>query len=303
MNSSLLYLTTVMIWGSTFYAIKFQLGLVDPLVSVAYRFMLAGLLLLGFCRLTGMKLNFSFRSHLMMLLQGLALFGINYWLMYQSTAVLTSGLIALTFSTIVMMNIVNSALFLKAPIRKEVVAGGLLGLIGIALVFQPADGSAALNSTTFQALCVVLLGTYFASLGNITSAHNQKQGLPVIQTNAFGMSYGGIAMLLIAVASDKPLQFDLSPGYIASLLYLSLFRSIIAFGCYLTLVGRIGADKAAYCTLLFPIVALQLSTLLEGYQWSPQALVGMGLVLLGNLIVLVSPQQLKLLQRRWLARI
>ncbi|MEH6472527.1 MAG: EamA family transporter [Halopseudomonas sp.] len=302
MNNSLLYLTTVMIWGSTFYVIKFQLGLVDPLVSVAYRFILAGVLLLVFCRLRGMALAFSAKEHLFMLLQGLSLFGINYWLMYQGTAHLTSGLIALTFSTIVMMNIVNSAVFLGAPVRKEVVIGGVLGLLGITLVFQPSDAGFELSGLALQALLIVLVGTYCASLGNITSARNQRQGLPVIQTNAFGMSYGGIAMLLIALLSDKPLAFDTSLPYIGSLLYLSVLGSIIAFGCYLTLVGRIGADKAAYTTLLFPIVALQISTLLEGYQWSASGLMGIGLVLLGNLIILISPQQLRQLQQRWLAK-
>lgn len=302
MHSSLLYLTTVMIWGSTFYAIKFQLGLVDPLVSVGYRFMLAGILLLGFCRLTGINLRFSLRAHLFMLLQGLSLFGINYWLMYQSTAHLTSGLIALAFSTIVMMNIVNSALLLGAQIRIEVVLGGLLGLLGIGLVFQPAEGSFAFSGQAFQALLIVLLGTYCASLGNITSARNQRDGLPVIQSNAFGMSYGGIAMLLLAASSGKPLTFDPSLSYIGSLLYLSIFGSIIAFGCYLTLVGRIGADKAAYTTLLFPLVALQISTLMEGYHWSNSGLIGIGLVLLGNLIILISPQQLRHLRQRWQAR-
>lgn len=299
MNSTSLYLTTVMIWGSTFYAIKFQLGVVDPLVSVAYRFLLAGLLLLVFCRLTGLRLSFSRREHLFMLLQGLCLFGINYWLMYRSTADLTSGLIALTFSTIVMMNIANGALFLGQPVRREVVVGGLLGLLGIALVFQPAEGNFDFSGTEFQALLVVLLATYYASLGNICSARNQRNQLPVIQTNAFGMSYGGIAMLLIALLSDKPLIFDTSLPYLLSLMYLTLFGSIVAFGCYLTLVGRIGADRAAYATLLFPIVALQISTWLEGYQWTPEGLLGIVLVLVGNLIILVSPQQLRQWHQRW----
>lgn len=299
MNSPLLYLITVLIWGSTFYAIKFQLGMVDPLVSVAYRFILAGLLLLGFCRLSGINLRFKIRAHLMMLLQGLTLFGINYWLVYQGTEHLTSGLIALTFSTIVMMNIVNSALFLGAPVRKEVVAGGILGLIGIGLVFQPAEGDFAWSGLAFQGVLIVLLGTFCASLGNITSARNQSKGLPVIQTNAFGMTYGGIAMLLIALVSGKPLLFDMSLPYVASLLYLAVFGSIIAFGSYLTLVGRIGADRAAYSMLLFPIVALQISTALEGYQWSSTGLIGIGLVLLGNLIILVKPAQIVAWVRLW----
>jgi drug/metabolite transporter (DMT)-like permease len=129
-----------------------------------------------------------------------------------------------------------------------------------------------------------------ASLGNIVAARNQREALPVLQTNAFGMGYGALLMLVIALIAGTPFRFETSPSYIASLVYLAVFGSAIAFGAYLTLLGRIGADRAAYTSLLFPLVALGLSTLVEGYQWNLPALVGVLLVLTGNFLVL---------SRRW----
>lgn len=118
------------------------------------------------------------------------------------------------------------------------------------------------------ALVVALAATYFAPLGNILSARNQLRKLPILQTNALGMGYGAALMLTIASVSGRPMGFDWSLPYVGSMLYMSVFGSIAAFGCYLTLVGRLGAEKAAYASPLFPIVALQLSVWFEDYQWT-----------------------------------
>lgn len=291
MGNTLFYLATVLIWGSTWLAITFQLGVVDPLVSVAYRFVLAALLLLAWCALRGLTLRFDARAHRFMLLQGLLLFGFNYWLIYLSTQHLTSGLIAVLFSTVIVMNIVNGRAFLGSPVQGHVVLGAGLGLAGIALVFWPELAGTALDDDALAGIGFALLGTYLASLGNIVSARNQRNALPVVQSNAWGMAYGGLAMLLLAGAAGKAYLFELTLPYVGSLFYLAVFGSIVAFGCYLTLVGRIGADKAAYAMLLFPVVALQLSVWFEGYQWSAQSLAGVALVLAGNGIILVRPRQ------------
>ncbi len=120
---------------------------------------------------------------------------------------------------------------------------------------------------------------------------NQKVHLPVIQTNAFGMMYGALSMLLVSVIIGKSFSFEISFDNVSSLLYLSIFGSIVAFSCYLTLVGKIGADKAAYVTLIFPIIALILSTIFEGYTWTLYALIGVVFILLGNLLVLKKVKQ------------
>jgi len=137
-----------------------------------------------------------------------------------------------------------------------------------------------------RGLIFCFAATYLASIGNILSARNQKHGLPVVQTNAFGMMYGALLMLGLSWFLGRSFVFELSGVYVGSLVYLAVFGSIIAFGCYLTLVGRIGADRAAYATLIFPVVALVISTVWEGYQWSASAFSGVALILGGNLLLL-----------------
>ena len=286
MKNLFLYATTVLIWGSTWLVITFQLGEVDPILSVAYRFTLASLVLLAYAGLRKANLRFTARQHLFFGLQGVLLFSLNYLLVYLAELRLTSGLVAVIFSMLVFMNILLGALFLGTPVRMNVVIGAMIGLAGISLVFLPELKAFSLQDNGFVGLLLSLGGTLFASLGNIVAARNQREGLPVIQTNAFGMGYGAILMFIIALIAGAPFNFEATPTYIFSLIYLAVFGSVIAFGAYLTLLGKIGADRAGYSSLLFPIVALGLSTLFEGYQWSAPAVAGVLLVLAGNFLVL-----------------
>jgi drug/metabolite transporter (DMT)-like permease len=290
MYNAFLYLVTVLIWGSTWLAIKFQLGIVAPELSIAYRFALAGILLLIFSSIRRLPLRFNWRAHSFIALQGLLLFSLNYFLVYVAEGYLTSGLVAIIFSLIIIMNIILGAIFLRNPILARVVLGAIVGLIGLSLVFWPELISFDLSSGRALGIGLAIIATVSASLGNVVSARNQRQELPVVQTNAFGMLYGSFFMLLLALFRGAQLQVEPTLGYLASLLYLAVFGSVIAFGSYLTLLGRIGLDRAAYVTVLFPIIALLLSTFFEDLQWGLLQLVGIALVLLGNLIVITKFQ-------------
>jgi drug/metabolite transporter (DMT)-like permease len=285
-NILFLYGSTVIIWGTTWLAIKFQLGSVDPMVSVLYRFIAAAVILLVYCKLRGLNMRFRLKDHIFMALQGLVLFSVNYWLIYLAEVHVTSGLVAVIFSSIVFMNMVNGAVLLGSPIRSNVVLGGGIGVLGIVLVFWPQLVSFSLSDKTALGLLLTVVSTFMASLGNIISARHQKYNLPVVQTNAYGMAYGAVIMGVIAIFLGKPFNFEISFPYISSLFYLSLFGTVIAFGCYLKLIGEIGADRAAYATMLFPIVALGISTVYEGYQWAAHNVIGMAIVLIGNWLVL-----------------
>ena len=100
------------------------------------------------------------------------------------------------------------------------------------------------------------------------------------------MFYGALLSAITSLLAGHEFAFDWSPGYVISLAYLSVFGSIVAFGAYLTLLGRIGAHKAGYAMVMFPVVALILSTLFEGLELDWTILVGTLLVLVGNVFVL-----------------
>ena len=285
-NILILYGVTVLIWGTTWLGIKFQLGSVDPMVSVLYRFIAAAMIMMVYCKLARLKMRFRLKDHVFMALQGIFLFSINYWVIYLASVHLTSGLVAVIFSSIVFMNIINGAVLMGSSIRFNVVVGGVIGIAGITIVFWPDISSFSLSDKAAIGIMLTAGGTFMASLGNIISARHQKYELPVIQTNAYGMTYGALIMGIIVIAGCKTFNFDMSFRYVGSLFYLVVFGTVVAFGCYLKLIGKIGADRAAYASMLFPIVALAISTVYEGYQWSAYNIIGMVFVLIGNGLVI-----------------
>jgi drug/metabolite transporter (DMT)-like permease len=283
---NLLYALTVVIWGSSWLGIEFQVGVVAPELSVAYRHALAACVLAGFCLATGRRLRFGPRDHLHMALQGLTLFSLNYFLFYVAALHLTSGLMAVAFSTITVMNILNGALFFGHRVDRRVMLAALSGLAGLGLIFWPEVAGFEFSHEALLGLGLSLLATYSASLGNMVAVRHQRAGLPLVQSNALGMAYGALFAFGLALGHGAPLAFDWSAGYVVSLVWLAVVASVIGFGCYLTLLRKIGADRAAYATVLFPLVALGISTLVEGYRWTIPAVLGVALVLAGNLVVL-----------------
>jgi drug/metabolite transporter (DMT)-like permease len=288
MQNAMYYMITVLIWGSTWLAIKFQLGVVAPEISIAYRFSLSAILLFLFGAVRRLPMKFNWRQHLSIAGQGLFLFSFNYFLVYLAEGYLTSGLVAILFSTIIIANVILGALFLGSPVRRRIVLGAIVGIAGVGIIFYPELSDFDNSGGRGLGVLLTMLSVISASLGNILSAHNQRNNLPVIQTNAFGMAYGAVFMFILAAINGATLTFDTSFNYVTSLLYLALFGSVIAFGAYLTLLGKIGADRAAYVTVLFPVISLSLSTLFEGMTWGLSQLSGVVLVLVGNAIVLTK---------------
>jgi len=290
MSNLALYIITVLIWGSTWFAIEFQLGVVAPEVSIVYRYAGASLLLFAWSRYRGLSLSFGIRQHGWFLLLGLFLFGLNYILAYRAQIYITSALTAIAFTTIVWMNILNARIFFGVRAGRRVLFGSLLGVAGIFTLFAPQIGELTLTDTVFYGSVLAVISALVASVGNMVSQAAQQRSLPVVQSNAWGMFYGAILTGFVAVIEGNSFQFDWSPGYVTSLAYLTVFGSIVAFGAYLTLLGRIGAHKAGYVMVMFPVVALILSMLFEGLRLDATVILGTVLVLAGNMFVLRTRQ-------------
>lgn len=295
MNNSFLYLITVLIWGSTWIAINYQLGDVALEASISYRFAFAALILFTFAKLKRLPMHFSLKQHGLFAAFGICLFGLNYLLLYTAQQHINSALACIAFSTLMLMNIVNAKIFFKTQITKQVYLGGIFGLFGIVTLFWPQLTDIELGAVTLLGLGLCLLGTFSASLGNMLSIKNQKNNVPIVQANAWGMLYGAVFTSLVVVILGKQFTFSFEVAYLSSLIYLSLFGSVIAFGCYLSLMTRIGAHKTSYANIIFPAIAVLISTIVEGFAWSEFTVIGLTLVLLGNIIVLTKTTTLK----RW----
>ena len=293
MSNSFLYLMTVLIWGSTWIAINYQLGDVVPEASVSYRFILSALILFVFAKMKRLPMKFSFKQHGLFAAFGVCLFGMNYLLLYNAQQHINSALACIAFSTLMLMNIINAKVFFKTHITKQVYFGGAFGLLGIVTLFWPQLTDIELGATTFLGLGLCLLGTFSASIGNMLSIKNQKNNVPIVQANAWGMMYGAIFTSLAVIVQGKQFTFSFEPAYLTSLVYLSLFGSVIAFGCYLSLMTRIGSHKTSYANIIFPAIAVIISTVVEDFAWSEYTVIGLSFVLLGNLVVLTKTSTLK----------
>lgn len=289
MNISL-YLLTVLIWGTTWIALKWQLGDVAIPVSIVYRFGFAALVLFVILLASGRLQKVNRRGQLLCIAQGLCLFCVNFMCFYTASQWIPSGLIAVVFSTSTLWNALNARIFFKQKVARNVLAGGGLGLVGLACMFWPELSGHTASSETLLGLGLALLGTLCFSAGNMLSSLQQKAGLRPLTTNAWGMLYGSAMLAMYCVLSGTHFSFEWNTRYIGSLAYLVIAGSVIGFTAYLTLVGRMGPERAAYCTVLFPVVALNISAYVEGYQWTLPALMGLVLVMLGNVLVFRKPK-------------
>ena len=279
-----LFIITTLIWGSTWYAIELQLGVVHPIVSIAHRFALAGLLVLIGLGLTGRLKPIAWRHQGFLLLQGLLLFSGNYVFIYTGTQTLPSGLVSVVFSMMVITNMFAGRVFLNLPLSWHIGLSGLGGVIGIAVIFTPEIERVSLGDESLQAVLLCFLGTCLASLGNIVAARNMRERLPALQCNMMSMLYGTLVLYVASLILGFPIEIEWNARYLGSLIYLSVVGSVLAFWLYVTLIGEIGPSKAGYIALLTPIVALVISAMFEGYQWTWYATVGVMLVLGSNFV-------------------
>ncbi len=286
MNNTVLYVLTVLIWGSTWLAIEYQLGVVEPEVSIVYRYVAAALILFIYCKIKGLSLSFKAKAHYVFVALGLLLFCLNYILAYRAQEHITSAMAAIAFSTMLWINIILARVVFGIRATRRVLFGAALGIVGIVVIFAPRIEVASLSDGVFYGSLLALGGAVSASCGNMVSQAAQKRALPVVEANTWGMFYGAILTAVVALVSGHEFTFDATFTYISSLAYLAVFGSVVAFGAYLTLLGRIGAHKAGYATVMFPVVALALSLAFEGLKLDVTIVTGTSLVLLGNLLVL-----------------
>ena len=287
MNSTIfLFIATLLCWGPTWYVIKFQLGIVDPMVSVFYRFFLASIIILFFCKFKNFRIQFSFKEHFLIAVLGILLFNINYVIFYLSTQYLISGFVALCFSSILFMNIINNIIFNRNLPSIMTILGGAIGTLGLIFIFYEEISNFTLSSTTSFGIFLGIIATYFASLGNLVSAYTSKIKLPVVPVTGYGMLYGSLSLFIYLLVIDTPFQFDFSLSYNLSLIYLSVFGSVFGFSLYLTLIEKIGSNDAAYVAIIMPLIALLVSTIFENLLWNLNLIIGAVMIILGNILIL-----------------
>jgi drug/metabolite transporter (DMT)-like permease len=286
MPNWLLFIIPACIWGSTWLVIKYQLGVVAPEASVAYRFAMAAVLMFGWCAARREGLRFSIRMHGAFVVLGMLHFALNYVLVYLSEEYLTSGLVAVVFVLMVVWNLLGAHWFFGQRLSSRLVLGAACGFLGVALVFWPELSALRGDMASVKGLMLAVLATIAASAGNLFAQRLYAKEVPVLPCTAWSMLYGAAGVALYCAVARVRFNWDVSLAYQVSLAYLTVFGSVIAFGTYLTLLKRIGAGRAGYNAAVIPVIAMLFSTFFEDYVWTMSAVIGMTLVLAGNVLVL-----------------
>jgi drug/metabolite transporter (DMT)-like permease len=294
MSNFTLFGITLLCWSPTWYVIKFQLGYVDPLVSVFYRFLVASIIIFIYLIIKNKKLRFSLNYHVWFLFFGTCLYSLNYVFFYLSNTHLISAYPAIVFSTVVIMNILGEAFYFKKKPSLKTLMGAIIGMIGIIIIFNDEIFKFSLINNTHVGLFLALLGTFSASTGNMIHQKNLNNNFPLIETIAYSMLYGSLVTLLITQIKGTELLFEYSFSYIASLAYLSIFGSIFAFIFYLKLIEKVGAGRAGYVDVIMPVLALLISTIFENLEWQIDLILGLPILIIGA--VLVINQKIKLVK-------
>ncbi|WP_334174974.1 EamA family transporter [Pseudoxanthobacter sp.] len=280
-----LFAVVVFVWGTTWIAIHLQLGVVPAEVSIFWRFSLAAAVLWGWLLVSGRVQRARWRDHRWFAALGLTLFSLNFMFMYAATQHVASGIVSVVFTMATVFNALNQWAFMGRRPSARTLIGAALGIAGIAFLFAHDVLDVGLGSGTILGVLLAAGGSYCFSLGNLASLQATRSGIDLPNAVARGMLWGAALLAAVALMRGYPFIVDWRPAYFLSLLYLAVPGSVIGFVAYLSLVARVGADRAAYATVLFPVVALTISTLVEGYEWTLTAFIGLALVLAGNIVV------------------
>ena len=286
MNNFVLFVITLFCWSPTWYVIKFQLGYVDPLVSVFYRFLIAAIIIFIYLIIKKKKIKFSLNYHMWFLFFGTCLYSLNYVFFYLSNTYLISAYPAIVFSTVVIMNILGEGFYFKKKPSFKTLIGATIGMIGIVIIFNEEIFNFNLTNSIHVGLFLALLGTFCASTGNMVHQRNLNNNFPLIQTIAYAMLYGSFVTLLITQIKGTELLFEYSFSYIASLAYLSIVGSIFAFIFYLRLLEKVGAGRAGYVGVVMPVLALLISTVFENLEWQIDLIIGLPVLIIGAVLVI-----------------
>lgn len=290
----LYFACVTMIWGSTWLVIKYQLGTVPPSWSVTWRFLVAGLVMLGYCLATRRSLRLTPAGHGFALLLGLMQFSLNFNFVYRAEAHVTSGLVALMFALLVLPNALLSWLFLGTRVSPRFLLGSVIGILGVVAMCwtdlarpDPAGGGAA-GGEVLLGLGLAVAGVLSASVANVMQATRQGRAQPLEAGLAWAMFYGTLMNATLAWSVSGPPAIEPTLGYLSGVGYLAVAASAVAFMLYYQLIREVGAGRAAYSGVMVPLVALALSTLFEGFQWSWLAAAGAALALSGLVVALRS---------------
>ncbi|TGX53459.1 EamA family transporter [Sphingomonas gei] len=281
------FLVVTFVWGSTWIVIRDQLSVVPASWSVAYRFAVAGVVILGWALIRRDSLRLDARGWGFAAALGFAQFVLNFNFVYRAEQHITSGVVAIVYALLLVPNAILARIFLGQLMGRQLLIGSAVAMAGVALLFlHEARLSDAGPDAALIGIGIALLGVLSASIANVMQATKTARAYPMATTLGWSMLIGAAIDAAFAWVTTGPPVIEMRWSYVAGTLYLGVFGSALAFTIYFQLIRTIGPAKAAYTSVLIPVIAMLLSTIFEGYRWSLLAVAGAALVMIGLVLAL-----------------
>lgn len=280
--------TCSLIWGTTWYAITLQLGVVSPVLSVAYRFSIAAAVLALWCVATGQSLRLTRAQHVPVFAQGVLTFSIQYTAVYVAEQHVPSAVVAVIFAGLAFANLVLFRLLLGQRAGRAAWAGAALGILGVSVLFVGELLRADFDPQATFGLLLALGAMVIAAGGNLAAWKAQQEGAAILPSAAWAMGYGAMLVVLYGIATGVEWTFEPTAAYVLSLLYLAVFGSVIAFTLFYSLARARGYARASYISAITPPVAMLVSVLFEDARFGLAAFAGVALVLVGQVLMIRS---------------
>jgi drug/metabolite transporter (DMT)-like permease len=282
-----LFAVAVLVWGTTWHAILYQLAVWPPEYGVAARFGLAALVVFGVALWRGDPLRLPVGHQRRVALQGVFMYGLAYLCVYHAERHVPSGLVAVGYATSPLLAGLGAWALWRTPLTARFIAGGVLGAIGVALIFAPELATVDRSPTAGTGLLFTVGAVALSAVGALSASRNGHHGLPFWPTLAWGLAWGAGTAAVVAVATvPLPTAWPTAPSWWLSLAYLSVAGTVVAFGAFLTLQHRLGPGKASTIGVMTPVVALAVSTAFEGFRPGVLTLAGATLTVAGNVLML-----------------
>lgn len=282
-----LFVLAVLIWGTTWHAITYQLAVWPPEYGVAARFAIAAVTVFGVAAWRGERLRFPWAQQRRFAIQGIFMYGLAYLCVYHAERHVPSGLVAVGYAASPLLAGLGAWRLWRTPLRGRFVSGGLLGLAGVALIFAPELATVDRSPSAGLGLAFTLGAVGLSTVGALSASRNGHHGLPFWPALGWGLAWGAGSAGLVAFASvPMPTAWPHAASWWISLAYLSVAGTVFAFGAFLTLQQRLGPGKASTVGVMTPVVALAVSAAFEGYRPGWATLAGGGLTVLGNVLML-----------------
>jgi len=282
-----LFAVCVVVWGTTWHAITYQLHDFSAEVGVAVRFALAGTAVLALCRWRGVPLAFSLADHGALALQGVFLYGVSYVCVYHGERFVPSGLVAVGYSASPLLSGVGAALFFGAALSRRFVLGGVLGVCGVIVIFWTEITRASASERASLGALFTVASVLFSAVGSLVASRNRARGVTLLPAMGFGMLYGAIAAAVVAFAFGRSVALPTAPSWWLSLAYLAFAGSVLTFACFLTLQDPVGVGAAGTVGVMTPLLALLVSIALEGFRPDVRTAAGAALAVAGNALMLI----------------